>query len=191
MQVNAVAVAALERIGPRAEVGRRRLFFYPGSSLGNFAPPAASAFLARLRAAMDDEGGLLLGVDLVKPAEVLQAAYDDPIGLTAAFNRNALVAANRVLGADFDPRAWDHVALWNAPDARVEMHLRALRDHEVHVRKADMLVAFTEGETIWTESSHKYTCPEIAKLGERAGFTCERQWIDEQWPFADTLFVAT
>ena len=166
-------------------VGRRRLFFYPGSSIGNFEPSAAGAFLSGLRAAMDDEGGLLLGVDLVKPAAVLQAAYDDAVGLTAAFNRNALLAANRVLGANFDPRGWDHVALWNAQASRVEMHLEARR--AVEVRWPGGSRAFAAGERIHTENSYKYTPDAIEGLLAAAGLRCTHRWLDPQGWFAVLL----
>lgn len=168
-----------------SSVGRRRLFFYPGSSIGNFEPAAAGTFLAGLRAAMDDDGGLLLGVDLVKPEPVLQAAYDDALGLTAAFNRNALLAANRLLGADFDPHGWDHVALWNAQASRIEMHLQARG--AVRVRWPGGERAFAAGERIHTENSYKYTPDAIERLLAAAGLRCTHRWLDPQGWFAVLL----
>ena len=117
-------------------------------------------------------------------------AYDDEIGVTAAFNLNLLARINRELDADFDLSQFAHVARIN-PEARsVEMHLQSQRRQTVHIPAADLLVEFVEGETIWTESSHKYSAGEVFQMASDAGFCCQAQWIDEQWPFAENLLVA-
>lgn len=164
-------------------VGRaRRLFFYPGSSIGNFTPVQAMAFLRRVHAACQgdagDGGGLLIGVDLVKEKRVLDAAYDDALGVTAAFNLNLLQHLNVMLGADFDVRDWRHRGFFNAAESRVEMHLEARRD--VEVAWLDGRRRFAEGERIHTENSYKYTRDGFLRLLEQAGFVAPRTWADER-----------
>ncbi|MDX3894792.1 L-histidine N(alpha)-methyltransferase [Pusillimonas sp.] len=159
-----------------------RLFFYPGSSLGNFGPGDAHRFLSGLRQSGGEHASLLLGVDLVKEAEVLNAAYDDALGLTGAFNLNLLRNLNRLLDADFDVRDWTHVAFFNEQQSRVEMHLQARRP--VHVRWAGASRRFAEGERIHTESSYKYTRPSLAALLEDAGWTPTGYWTDPAGWFA-------
>ncbi|OYV36802.1 MAG: L-histidine N(alpha)-methyltransferase, partial [Rhodospirillales bacterium 20-64-7] len=166
----------LQLPGP-IEMRRNKLFFYPGSSLGNFAPLQALQFLQRMRAACGDgAGGILIGVDLVKEAETLQAAYDDALGVTAAFNLNALRHVNRILGSDFEPRDWAHVAFFNAQQSRVEMHLRARS--EVTVRWPDNARHFGKGEHIHTESSYKFTRKSLTELLAQAGFGDAQCWSD-------------
>jgi uncharacterized SAM-dependent methyltransferase len=131
----------------------------------------------------------LLGADLVKPMGDLLKAYDDPLGVTAAFNRNLLVRINRELGGDFDLRSFVHRAVWNADASRIEMHLVSRRRHVVRIEAAELDVSFEEGEHIWTESSHKYTPDDIVAMGTRAGFRTHEQWIEETAQFAVTLFV--
>ncbi len=164
-------------------VGRdRRLFFYPGSSIGNFAPEQALAFLRRLCAACGQEqgqgGGLLIGVDLIKDRQLLDAAYDDPLGVTAAFNLNLLRHINGLLGADFDVRDWRHRGFFNAADSRVEMHLEARRD--LCVTWPGGRRRFAEGERIHTENSYKYTREGFLQLLQDAGFVQPRTWTDER-----------
>jgi len=159
-----------------------------GSNIGNFDAPAAQAFLHAIRGALRPGDALLLGADLIKPEPELRLAYDDPLGVTAAFNRNLLVRLNRELGATFDLDAFRHVAAWNAAERRVEMHLESLRDQ--HVRIEDWTVRFAAGERIWTESSYKYEPEQIVWLGAEAGFGVTEQWIDEDARFALTLFTA-
>jgi L-histidine N-alpha-methyltransferase len=133
---------------------------------------------------------LLLGMDLLKPLDVLIPAYDDPIGVTAAFNLNLLARINRELDADIPLDAFEHLARFN-PDARsVEMHLRAKRPVRATIRAAGLSVEFRQGETIWTESSHKYLPGEVEPLAADAGFECARQWLDDEWGFAESLLVA-
>ena len=167
---------------PDAVSRTRRTFFYPGSSIGNFEPRHAAAFLRGLRAQLGSDGGLLIGVDLTKSAQLLEPAYDDALGVTAAFNRNALVHANRILGADFDPRGWAHVALWNATASRIEMHLEAQR--ATTVRWPDGERRFDAGERILTEHSYKYTVDGFDALLRSAGLQVTQHWTDEQDWFA-------
>ena len=165
-----------------------------GSNIGNFDAPAADEFLRAIRGALVPGDALLLGADLVKPESELRLAYDDPLGVTAAFNRNLLVRINRELGGTFDLDAFAHVAVWNAAEHRVEMHLESRRRQTVTVGPAGTpdawTVSFGEGERIWTESSYKYEPEAIEVMGRRAGFTIAAQWIDEDARFALTLFAA-
>jgi dimethylhistidine N-methyltransferase len=161
-----------------------------GSNIGNFDPPAAQALLRAIRAPLANGALLLLGADLVKSEADLLLAYDDPLGVTAAFNKNLLVRINRELDADFDVTAFDHRAVWNAREQRVEMHLVSRRTHRVRLAAADLSVQFAEGESIWTESSYKYTPLDRGRMGTDGGFRVIRQWIDEEAQFALTLFVA-
>jgi dimethylhistidine N-methyltransferase len=155
--------------------GETPLFFYPGSSIGNFSPAQALAFLKRIQAQAPG-GGLLIGVDLVKDPEVLRRAYDDALGVTAAFNRNILRNVNRLIGSDFDPAQWDHVALFNQVLSRVEMHLQARQDLVVRWHGGER--SFAAGNRIHTESACKYTVERFdAKLRE-AGFRAVRHWTD-------------
>ncbi|WP_245200161.1 L-histidine N(alpha)-methyltransferase [Herbaspirillum sp. LeCh32-8] len=162
----------------------RRLFFYPGSSLGNFDPQQALAFLRRMRHALQigEAGGVLLGLDLVKDSRVLDAAYDDELGVTAAFNLNMLNHVNRLMGADFNARDWRHVGFYNVELQRVEMHLEARRD--LIVRWDGDRRTFRQGERIHTENSHKFTPEDILSMLEDAGFGDVRMWTDPQRWFA-------
>jgi dimethylhistidine N-methyltransferase len=156
--------------------GERRVFFYPGSSIGNFAPEHAVAFLRGLRANAGEDGGLLIGVDLVKDSAVLDAAYDDALGVTAAFNLNMLRHVNRIAGTDFDVRQWKHVAFFNAEQRRIEMHLEARDD--LTVRWDGGVRRFARGERIHTEYSYKYTKQSFVGLLEQAGFATSHVWTD-------------
>ncbi len=157
----------------------RGVFFYPGSSIGNFTPQQALAFLERVRAQaqVGGGGGLLIGVDLVKPSTILRAAYDDALGVTAAFNLNILRQLNRLIGSDFAPTDWKHVGLYNEAASRIEMHLEARRDVDVHWPGAQR--AFRGGERIHTENSCKYTIAGFAALLRQAGFAQPEHWTDE------------
>jgi L-histidine N-alpha-methyltransferase len=166
------------------------LLLFLGSNIGNFDPPAAHDFLERIRAALRPGDALLLGADLVKPEPELLLAYDDPLGITAAFNKNLLVRMNTELLADFDLRAFDHRAVWNPLESRVEMHLVSRRPQEVRIARAETVVRFGAGEHIWTESSYKYTAEGVVASGRRAGFRSVEQWVDPGARFALTLFAA-
>ncbi len=161
--------------------GTRPVFFYPGSSIGNFHPAQAERFLGELHAQATG-GGLLIGVDLLKDAVTLQAAYDDALGVTAAFNLNLLRHLNRRIGSDFDPRDWRHVALFNVQASRVEMHLEARR--AVAVRWPGGGRRFDAGARIHTENSYKYTVASFRALLARAGFGDSRCWTAADEAFA-------
>jgi len=166
------------------------LVLFLGSNIGNFDPPAAHDFLTEIRGALRPGDALLLGADLVKPVGDLIAAYDDPLGVTAAFNKNLLLRINRELLADFDLAGFDHRAAWNEEERRIEMHLVSRREQTVSIPRAGCTVAFAAGEFIWTESSYKYRPEEIVAQGEQAGFRSRQQWIDAKARFSLTLFVA-
>jgi L-histidine Nalpha-methyltransferase len=172
-----------------APVGKApRTVFYPGSSIGNFAPDDAQAFLGRACIAAGSYGHLLLGVDLVKPKSALELAYDDPLKVTAAFNLNLLRNVNALLGADFDLAAWRHVALFNAAASRVEMHLEARC--EVTVRWSDGQRTFAAGDRIHTENSYKYTIDRVQAMLLYAGFASVEFYTDEAQRFAVALAAA-
>jgi len=170
--------------------GQQLFVLFLGSTIGNFDRPAGVKFLAEVRRILQPGDALLLGTDLEKPSAQLIAAYDDELGVTAAFNLNLLSRVNRELGADFDLRQFTHLAKINYEARSVEMHLQSKRRQMVSIPTAEIVVEFGEGETIWTESSHKYSTDEMARTASHAGFRCEAQWIDEQWPFAENLLIA-
>lgn len=170
--------------------GEPLLVLLLGSNIGNFDPPASHEFLASVRSSMTGGDLLLLGADLVKPERDLLLAYDDPLGITAAFNRNLLVRINYELGGSFDLAAFKHLALWNAAASRVEMHLVSDVEQVVSIEACTLTVRFEAGERIWTESSYKYEPGEVIDMGAGAGFDCLEQWNDSAARFALTLFVA-
>jgi L-histidine Nalpha-methyltransferase len=170
--------------------GQRLFVLFLGSTIGNFDRPAGVKFLGSVRSILQPGDSLLLGTDLEKPAAQLLGAYDDELGVTAAFNLNLLSRVNRELGADFDLREFAHLAKLNDEARSVEMHLLSKRRQVVSIPEAEMVVEFAAGETIWTESSHKYSAVEIVEMARNAGFRCAAQWIDEQWPFAENLLIA-
>ena len=161
----------LDRVPPAAG---RRLVAFLGSTLGNLDAATRDALLRDVRRLLGPDDRFLLGVDLVKSPRVLHAAYDDAEGVTAEFNRNMLRVINRQLGADFDVDAFGHYARWDAEERRVEMHLVAAADHAVHVRDLEMTVEFETGETIWTESSYKFTRESVAAMLDAAGLALTR-----------------
>jgi dimethylhistidine N-methyltransferase len=162
---------------PRIEPARRAVFF-PGSTIGNFSPPDAQRFLARMGRIVGPRGGILIGVDLRKAAAVLEAAYDDRAGVTAAFNRNLLVRLNREVDADFELDRFRHRALWNQQAGRIEMHLVSTTEQEVRV--AGRCFRFAAGESIHTENSYKYSLDGFAELAAAAGLVVRRVWTDER-----------
>ncbi len=143
-----------------------------------------------MRASLRGGDLLLIGTDLVKPERELLIAYDDPLGVTAAFNLNLFARMNRELAATFDLRALRHVAVWNAAASRVEMHVEATRRHEVTIPAAGLAFILEAGERIWTESSYKYTMAGAAAMLERSGFVCRQQWVDREAGFALSLAAA-
>ncbi|MBI1405600.1 MAG: L-histidine N(alpha)-methyltransferase [Caulobacter sp.] len=165
-----------------------RLGFFPGSTIGNFPPEEAARLLRTMRKHLGKGAQLLLGADLIKDRAELEAAYDDAAGVTARFNKNLLVRANRELGADFDLDAFDHRAVWNAEDARVEMHLVSRKDQTARV--SGETFAFAAGETIHTESSYKFDQARLEALATAGGWRIEKTWIAPDHPFALTLLAA-
>ena len=160
---------------PPGLVSGPAVVFYPGSSIGNFNPTEALHLLSRARSVAAG-GALLIGADLVKPVDVLEAAYDDALGITAAFNLNLLNHLNRLLGADFHLREWQHLAVFNAAESRIEMHLEARRSLTVRWPGAER--RFAAGERIHTENSYKWTPQAFEALLRGAGFTQAEAWTD-------------
>ncbi len=165
---------------------RQRLVFYPGSSIGNFDPAPALRLLQRIRGLLGEGGALLIGVDLVKDEAVLEAAYNDAAGVTAAFNLNALSHVNQLIGSDFDLREWRHRAFFNRAQSRIEMHLEAAVDTRVGWIGGKR--HFRRGEAIHTENSYKYASADFAAMLVQAGFTQQFCWTDARQWFA--VFLA-
>jgi dimethylhistidine N-methyltransferase len=168
----------------------RVLVLFLGSNIGNFDPPGRHAFLLGIRRALRAGDALLLGADLIKPESDLRLAYDDPLGVTAAFNRNLLVRVNRELDADFAIDRFAHRAVWNREASRVEMHLVAEAALDIHIARADFRLSMARGEPIWTESSYKFERDEIREVLQSSGFHTVAQWQDDADRFALTLATA-
>jgi len=179
--------ADLARLARQFQGPGRTLMLFLGSNIGNYDPPAAGTLLRAIRQSLRSGDGFLLGADLVKSERDLQLAYDDPLGVTAAFDRNLLVRINRELDGDFDLDGFRHRAVWNADESRVEMHLVSLRSQRVRVTRAGLDITFGEDEHIWTESSYKYRRDEVAAGLVAAGFEVPEQWIDPAVQFSLTL----
>jgi dimethylhistidine N-methyltransferase len=196
--IDAISIVGFEReyldglleVAAYRKQGQRLCVLFLGSTIGNFDRAAGLKFLSEVRCILQKGDALLLGTDLEKPSMQLIRAYDDELGVTAAFNLNLLARINRELGANFDLSQFKHRAKINPEVRSVEMHLESKRKQIVNIPDAEVVVEFQEGETIWTESSHKYSRDEIFKTAQDAGFRCEVQWIDEQWPFAENLLIA-
>jgi L-histidine Nalpha-methyltransferase len=196
--IDAISIVGFEReyldglleVAAYRKPGQHLCVLFLGSTIGNFDRAAGEKFLSDVRCILQPGDSLLLGTDLEKSGSQLLPAYDDELGVTAAFNLNLLARANRELGADFDLAQFKHLAKIN-PEARsVEMHLESKRRQIVSIPAAEFVVEFQPGETIWTESSHKYSAEDILDTAEKAGFHCEVQWIDDEWPFAENLLIA-
>jgi dimethylhistidine N-methyltransferase len=198
-QIDLVSVVGYEDTyldGLRAVAARRNeedrlLVLFLGSTIGNFDRDAGDVFLSEVRKTLRAGDALLLGTDLVKDVATQILAYEDPAGVTAAFNLNLLARINRELGGNFDLQQFRHEARWNAKERRMEMHLRSLCRQVAHIREANLHILLDYDETIWTESSHKYEAREIPVMARRTGFHCAAQWIDQAWPFAQNLLLAT
>lgn len=193
VRVDGLAASYID--GLREAVRRARpatpvLLLFLGSTIGNFDRREGRAFLQDVRMELRPGDVMCLGTDLVKPLPALLAAYDDPLGVTGAFNLNLLSRINRELGADFDLAAFRHAVRYDEEHRRIEMHIQSLERTIITIDAAEIEVPFSEGETIWTESSHKFTCAEVRELAEQTGFTCAAQWVDEEWPFAESILVA-
>jgi L-histidine N-alpha-methyltransferase len=170
--------------------GDHLLVLFLGSTVGNFDRDAGEDFLRSVRTILQPGDALLLGTDLEKSVAEQLLAYDDPAGVTAAFNLNLLARINRELDADFELSFFRHEARWNAAERRIEMHLLSTRRQRVEIPPAGLRLILDEGETIWTESAHKYKAGEAAEMGLRTGFRSIGQWVDEEWPFAQNLLIA-
>ena len=180
----------LLEVAARRRDGQNLLVLFLGSTIGNFDRPAAVRFLREVRRILRPGDSLLLGTDLEKPVPQLLRAYNDPLGVTAAFNRNLLARINRELGANFVLPQFEHVARFNHDARSVEMHLRSRKTQTVTIPRAEFSVTFRQEETIWTESSHKYSTAEPFRIAEETGFECVAQWIDDEWLFAENLLIA-
>jgi dimethylhistidine N-methyltransferase len=196
--IDSVGIVGLEKeyldgllvVASRRAAGQRILVLFLGSTIGNFTAPADQRFLADIRRLLLPGDALLLGTDLDKPAWQLIDAYDDPTGVTAAFNLNLLARINRELGANFNLRNFRHAARYDMVTRNVEMHIVSEMEQTVEIPAVDLTVGFSEGESIWTESSHKYVLTEIYGHAASAGFSCAAQWVDHEWPFAESLLFA-
>jgi L-histidine N-alpha-methyltransferase len=195
LRINGIAgdyYSGLEALGSEEQqTSVRTLALFLGSNIGNFDREEARYFLRAVRGVLEPGDALLLGVDLKKERAVLEAAYDDSLGVTAAFNLNQLSRINRELDAGFDLRAFRHRASYNEEEGRIEMHLESLRAQEVHVRGLDLELQFAEGERIHTENSYKYTAADLARLAAETGFTLARTWLDSGARFSSNLFLAS
>ena len=184
------SIEGLRRVAERRAPGETLLVLFLGSTIGNFEPEAAIDFLCAIRGCLDPGDALLLGTDLVKPVAQLLDAYDDPPGVTAAFNLNLLARINRELGANFDLRRFEHVVRYDREAQRIEMHLRSTVSQVVTINRAGLVVDFVPNETILTEACHKFRPEQICGLARATGFRVEAQWLDREWPFAESLLVA-
>jgi dimethylhistidine N-methyltransferase len=180
----------LRTVAGHRQTGDHLLVLFLGSTIGNFDRGAGESFLCDVRKILRAGDALLLGTDLVKDVATQLLAYDDPAGVTAAFNLNLLSRLNRELAANFNLSEFAHEARWNPLERRIEMHLRSKSRQLIEIPAAGLRIRLEEGETIWTESSHKYYPREITEMARRTGFRCDAQWIDDEWPFAQNLLVA-
>jgi L-histidine Nalpha-methyltransferase len=180
--------AALAELGKTKRA--RTLALFLGSNISNFDPDEALKFLLAMRQVLSEGDGLLLGADLKKDKTILEAAYNDALGVTAAFNLNVLARINRELGGNFDLRAFQHHAFYNAEVGRVEIYIESTRDQTVTIGQINMEVQFGEGEQIHTENSYKYDLEDIGKLASETGFTRARTWLDKGQQFSSNLLRA-
>lgn len=181
----------LREVAAKRAPGENLFVLFLGSSIGNFSYNESLQFLSQIRSTLQSGDSFLLAADLIKPVEQLLAAYDDPTGVTAAFNLNLLSRINRELGGNFDLARFEHQALFNEQTHSIEMHLRSLDDQIVHIAALNTRFHFAAGETIWTETSHKYSLHELHSLARSSNFRFQSQWIDHQWPFAEHLWSVT
>jgi L-histidine N-alpha-methyltransferase len=186
--VHADWLEGLETVARERQRNTPLLLLFLGSSIGNLEREDIAAFLERIRAQLQPGDFFLVGADLVKDVDEMIAAYDDSIGVTAAFNLNLLSRMNRELGANFDARAFGHEVRWSEENRRIEMHLAARRRQRVFISSLESAFDFEEGETIWTESSHKFTEAELERYANASGFQPVRTWVDSHWRFAETLW---
>jgi uncharacterized SAM-dependent methyltransferase len=180
----------LSEVVARRRPGETLLVLFLGSTIGNIDRPGAAAILREVRRLLLAGDRLLLGADLEKPEERMLLAYDDPTGVTASFNLNLLGRINRELGGNFQLRNFAHEARYHRPERRIEMHLRSLCAQRVAVEAAGVEVELGRNETIWTEASHKFLLHELPEMARAAGFRSEARWVDQEWPFAEALWMA-
>lgn len=198
-QLSSLSIVGVERpyLDGLLEVAARRrarehlLVLFLGSTIGNFDREPGLNFIREIRRILRPGDGLLMGTDLEKPVRDLISAYDDPLGVTAAFNLNLLARINRELGGNFDLSAFEHLARYETAHRRIEMHLRSRVTQRVSIPRAGVEVDFEDGESIWTESCHKYNVEEVVQLAAAGGFDCAAQWVDGEWLFAESLLIAT
>jgi dimethylhistidine N-methyltransferase len=196
--IDSISIVGFEReyldglleVAAQRKPGHHLHVLFLGSTIGNFDRPAGVQFLREVRRILSLGDSLLLGTDLEKPVHQLLQAYDDPLGVTAAFNLNLLSRVNAELGGDFELAQFEHQARYNETARSVEMHIRSRRQQKVQVEAAELTVEFAKGETIWTESSHKYSSEEVFRIAYESGFRCSAQWIDQEWAFAESLLMA-
>jgi len=188
--IHATYLEGLREADRRRSGSASMLVLLLGSTIGNFEPDAAAEFLYSVRQCLRPRDALLLGTDLIKSEAQLLDAYDDPTGVTAAFNLNLLGRINRELAADFDLRQFQHYVRYDREMQRIEMHLRSRIAQTVRIPESGLTVEFEPGETIFTESCHKFRREQICALARTAGFRVAAQWIDQEWPFAETLLTA-
>jgi L-histidine Nalpha-methyltransferase len=179
----------MARATAERQPGEAFLVLFLGSTIGNFERKCALEFLRDLHRALLPGDALLIGADLVKERDRMLVAYDDPTGVTGAFNLNLLGRINRELGGDFRLRDFEHQARWNEEQGRIEMHLRSRLNQTAFIAEADLTVSFRADETIWTESSHKFQLAELDTMASQTGFRVAGQWIDQDWPFAENLWT--
>ncbi|HXE76243.1 MAG TPA: L-histidine N(alpha)-methyltransferase [Candidatus Xenobia bacterium] len=196
--IDSVSIVGFERayldglleVAARRLAGEQLLLLFLGSTIGNFNRPAGEAFLREVRRILQPGDALLLATDLEKPMAQLLLAYDDPLGVTAAFNLNLLARINRELGGDFVLSQFRHQARWSDAECRIEMHLVSQVNQTANIPGAGLTVTLRAGETIWTESCHKYNSAELVEMARRSGYRCAAQWVDAEWPYAQSLFLA-
>ncbi len=196
--LDSVRVIALERdfleglseVATRREDGQHLLVLFLGSSIGNFECENAVSLLTSIRATMKAGDALLLGTDLEKEVARIIAAYDDPLGVTAAFNLNLLARINRELDADFNLQNFKHHVKFNRQTRDVEMYLQSTCRQTVRINKAGFSTVLSAGESILTERSHKYSLDEVSAIIQEGGFRCQEQFVDREWPFAESLMFA-
>jgi dimethylhistidine N-methyltransferase len=197
-QIERISVVGFEKeyldgllaVAARRPEGHQILVLFLGSTIGNFDRPAGVRFLREIRRILKPGDAMLISTDLEKSIPQLILAYDDPQGVTAAFNLNLLARINRELDADFNLRHFEHVIRFDHAQRRIEMHLRSTRAQTVSIPRAGLSIHLRRGETIWTESSHKYNLGEVSAIAAQSGFRCDAQWVDSEWPFAESLFIA-
>jgi L-histidine Nalpha-methyltransferase len=188
--VEGTYLEGLRQVVERRAPGQSLLVLFLGSTIGNFEPEAAIDLLLAIRLVLQPGDALLLGTDLVKPVEQMVLAYDDPVGVTAAFNLNLLARINRELDADFNLRQFEHAIRYTPEAQRIEMHLKSKEYQIASVRRCDLIVDFVPNETICTEACHKFLPEQLCTMSRVSGFRMEAQWIDREWAFAENLLVA-